>query len=64
MFPSHRWRLRGRDDTGDASRLRWLRFHGLSPEIKANIDGRLIDDHRDLIESRLRAAFCFGRDFR
>jgi hypothetical protein len=33
---------------GDAaSRLRRRWLHGLSPEVKASIDGRLIDDHQD-----------------
>jgi hypothetical protein len=40
----------------DDPRLRRHWLHGLSPEVKARIDGRLICDHQ-ILESRLRAAF-------
>jgi len=40
----------------DDPRFRWRWVHGISPEVKASIDGRLIHDH----ESRLRAAFLMS----
>jgi len=29
-----------------ASKVAWHRLHGLSPEVKASIDGGVIHDHR------------------
>jgi hypothetical protein len=30
----------------DDARLRWHWLHGLSPEVEANNDGRMITDHQ------------------
>src|ERR1700682_2078808 len=40
--------------------LCWRWLHGLSPEVKASTNGRLIHDHRVELKSRLRAAFLLA----
>jgi hypothetical protein len=45
---------------GDATaRLRWARLHGISPEAKAGIDGRLIYDHQIGIQEPPSEGFFF-----
>jgi hypothetical protein len=47
----------------DDPRFLRTRLHGLSPQVKASIDGRLIQDHQFELKSRFRAAFSL-RDLR
>jgi hypothetical protein len=44
----------------DASWLRWYRLHGLSSEVQASIDGRLICDHQNAnSETAFERSFCY-----